>query len=131
MSTEYQYEEFVRPPGFETGFEGFAPLKTQLVPIALTVFPADYLSLRLATTYIDQSGTLRPRFSSNQFAVGGTFWVTDVGLAYRFPGRLGQLTVGVANLFDEKLLGYQDTDQSNPLFTRGRFAFAKVSIQFW
>jgi hypothetical protein len=130
-NAEYQYEEFLRPPGLYTGFEGFAPLKTQFIPIGLTGFPGDYLSIRIATTYINQTGTLESSFLPGQVQVGGDFWVTDIGMVYRFPGRQGQLTLGVSNLFNEKLVGYQDADPANPRFTHGRFMFARLMLQFY
>jgi len=131
FDAQYVYEELIRSPGAETGFEGFAPLKTQLVPIGITLFPVEYWSIRLAATYITQSGSLQSSFDPERTSIGGSYWIADLGVAIRLPGRKGQVTFGISNLFDEKLVGYQDTDTLNPLFTRSRFAFARVTLQFY
>jgi hypothetical protein len=91
----------------------------------------NYLSIRIATTYVRQTGDLQPPFLPDRFSVGGKYWVTDLGFVYRIPGRRGELTFGVSNLFDNRLVGYQDSDATVPLFTRGQFVFGKVTFQFY
>jgi len=66
---------------------------------------------------------------SNQFDVSGHFWIADVAFAYRFPGRLGRLAIGVANLFDRQL-NYVDPDPASPQFARGRILFSRLTLQF-
>ena len=66
----------------------------------------------------------------DQFDVDNRFWIADAAVIYRLPARRGQFTLGVSNLFDRDLSGYQDIDSANPLFARRRFTFARVSIQF-
>jgi Tfp pilus assembly protein PilF len=129
LSAEYQYEDFQRPAG-QPGPEGFSPLNTTYVPLALTAFPMTYLSLRVGTTYIRQDGTLHELAVPDAFPAGGTYWVTDIGATYKLPGRRGKLMLGVNNLFNNKLLGYQDADPANPRYTRGQFAYARVVLQF-
>ena len=129
VSAEYQYEDFQRPAG-QPGTEGFSPLNTTYVPLALTAFPMTYWSIRLGTTYIRQDGTLHELSVPDAFPAGGTYWVTDIGATYKLPGRRGKLMLGVNNLFNNKLLGYQDADPSNPRYTRGQFAYARIVLQF-
>jgi outer membrane receptor protein involved in Fe transport len=79
-------------------------------------------------TYVDQDG----KFGS---AITGfvpkedQFLVFDASLGYRFPKRLGQITVGAKNIFDEKFK-FQDTDPRSPSISPESVAFLNLSLFF-
>lgn len=132
LSIEYQYEHFQRPEAY-AGVEGFVELVDHFVPVTLATYPATYLSLRIRATYVRQTGQLQAgpaSFGFQSFDVDNRFWVSDLGVDYRLPGRAGQITVAVSNLFGQNLLDFQDTDPANPRFARGRFAYARLTLLF-
>ena len=55
------------------------------------------------------------------------FWLVDLAIGYRLPKRHGFITVGVANLTDEKF-NYFDTDLNNPRIQPDRSYFAQVTF---
>jgi hypothetical protein len=57
------------------------------------------------------------------------FWLLDAAISYRLPKRYGFITVGVANLTDEKF-EYFDSDINNPHILPDRFFFGKVTLAF-
>jgi hypothetical protein len=129
LALEYQYERFRRPPVFD-GEEGFVSLINHIVPISFAVFPSERWSLRLTQTYVRQTGILQLNAFPRRYAADERFWITDLGVDVWLPGRRGQLTFAVSNLFNQHLATYQDTDPANPRFSRERFAYARVKLQF-
>ena len=100
------------------------------MPISFAVFPSRWWSVRVTQTYVRQTGLLRVNTVRPTFPVDERFWITDLGVDFWLPRRMGQLTLAVSNLFNEQLLTYQDTEPANPRFSRGRFAYARLKLQF-
>jgi hypothetical protein len=120
----------MRRPEELTGDEGIVSLDTHILPIRLTLFPVEQLSLQVTSTHVRQTGRLQVGVGFDSFDVNERFWITDFSANYRILGRRGILALGVSNLFDHKLNGFQDLDRSNPRFALGRLAFARVTLQF-
>jgi TonB dependent receptor len=127
LSTEYQYERFSRAaPAF--GVEQIARVWTHRVPFGISFFHPSGFRTRLRATYVDQDGEF--------VGVGGEitpgderFAVVDAFLGYRLPRRLGLITLGVRNLFNQRF-NFQDTDPANPAIVPERLIFGRLTLAF-
>jgi len=127
FSAEYLYERFDREKEFVAGIEN---LKTHRFPLGLNFYHPSGLSVQLQTTYYDQEGKFVPQGAPP--GAEGTpgsdqFWVVNASINYRLPKRLGLLTVGVKNLFDENFM-YQDTDPASPQIQPKRLIFTRLTL---
>ena len=52
---------------------------TRLLPIRLTLFPAEQLALQVTSTYVRQTGRLQVGVGFDSFDVNQRFWITDIG----------------------------------------------------
>jgi ferric-dicitrate binding protein FerR (iron transport regulator) len=129
-SAEYQFERFDRGALLGAG-TGILESDTHRLGLGVTVFHPSGFTFGVKATYVDQAGTFVPRIFQSGSSLSGSdqFWVTDVFLRYRLPRRLGFVTVGVKNLFDERF-HFQDTDPANPLIEPERAVFARITLAF-
>jgi Flp pilus assembly protein TadD len=126
LSAEYQYERFYRKE-FPIAFEN---LKTHRFPLGINFYHPSGFSAKLKATYFDQEGMISPQFlppGSPSVPGDDQFWVVDTSISYRLPKRLGLLTFGVKNLFDEDFM-YQDTDPASPQIQPKRLIFARLTL---
>jgi len=126
LSAEYQYERFDRKE-YPIGFEN---LKTNRFPLGINFYHPSGFSAKLRATYFDQEGMILPQFlppGSPSVPGNDQFWVVDGSISYRLPKRLGLLTFGVTNLFDEDFM-YQDTDPARPQIQPKRLIFARLTL---
>ena len=125
---ELEFETIDRPQ-LLTGSEGIMNLDTGRAPIGVQFFSSSGVTLRLATTYMDQEGD----FSMDEFSpiveMEDEAWITDLSVEYRLPKRRGIITLGVRNLFDEPM-DLLEVDPLDPLVATKRFVFGKVSFVF-
>ncbi len=128
LTANYEVEDFNRPEAF-TGFERIVNLKGRYLPLGVRAFHDSGLSIQLASTYARQKGVFRVIPTSSRIDVDSRFWNTDLSVAYRLPKRLGQLTVGVKNLFD-KAFQFQEVDSANPRFATEQFVYAQITLAF-
>jgi hypothetical protein len=128
LRAEYLYEKFEREAEFVNGLK---ELKTHRFPVGISFFHPSGISIQLMATYYGQSGTFeRLDAPPGVFEAGeDDFWVADAGISYRLPKRLGLITLGVTNMFDENFR-YADTDVNNPAIIPERQVFGKVSLAF-
>jgi hypothetical protein len=128
FNAEYQYDRVDRAKEFVAGIE---ELKTHRFPLGINFYHPSGLSFQLQTTYYDQEGKFLPQLSppgAESIAGSDKFWVVDASINYRFlPKRLGLLTVGAKNLFDENFM-YQDTDPESPKIQPSRLIFARLTL---
>jgi Tfp pilus assembly protein PilF len=129
IAVQYEVERRTRPEEVP-GDEGIVSLDTRLLPIRLTLFPVEKLSLQVTSTRVTQTGRLQVGAGFDSFGVNQRQWITDLSVNYRILGRRGILALGVSNLANRDLSGFQELDKSNPRFALGRLAFARVTLQF-
>lgn len=127
ISGEWLFEEFQRED-YHTGEEQVKKLETHRFPLGVNYFHPSGLSVWLKYTYIKQDGIFGTdptdyRQGEDQF---GLF---DIALRYRFPKRLGFLTVGALNLFD-KAFDYQDMDFARQTIFPDRTIYGKATFSF-
>jgi tetratricopeptide (TPR) repeat protein len=128
IAAEYRYEFFKRPEGF-TGTDQFKQVETQEIPIRVTLFPNERLSISVSSTQVWQRGDF---FSveQNSFVHGDSqFNVFDAALTYRFPRRLGTISLQGRNLFDKRF-AFQETDPATPRFALERMVLLHANIIF-
>jgi tetratricopeptide (TPR) repeat protein len=128
LSVEYQREKVERSRAL-TGPEGIIEVTTDRVPIAFRLYASEALSGGVTTAYVRQRGKFGideglPEFDKNDRA-----WITDAFVEYRMPRRLGFISVGARNLFDQSIDVFE-TDPFNPQIPTRRFVYAKVRLLF-
>jgi tetratricopeptide (TPR) repeat protein len=125
LSAEYQYENFERTAD-NVNF-GFERATTQKLPLGARYFHPSGLTLGVKTTYVSQDGSFTPKGGNCCVDGNSDFWLVDAALSYRLPRRLGFLSVGVTNLFDQRF-DYQETDFNNPTILPSRSVFGRISL---
>jgi tetratricopeptide (TPR) repeat protein len=127
MSAEYLFEEFHRE-NYYTGIAAVKELKTHRFPLGVNFFHPNGLSASLKCTYVNQEGIFGTEPADYRRGED-YFWLFDVGLRYRFPNRMGLLSVGVQNLFDNDF-NFQDMDLANQTIFPERTIYGKVTFSF-
>ena len=84
--------------------------------------------MRLQASWVNQEGRFGDPFSGF-LPDDDQFWVLDASLGFRFPGRLGLITVEGKNLLDQEFK-FQDTDPANPRIAPERFILGRISLSF-
>ncbi len=127
LTAEYLYEEFDRDKRLS---DGALWVDTHYVPLGINFYHPSGLSAFLKGTYVDQKGKFERLDNVGTFTRGqDDFWLLDAAISYRLPKRYGFITVGAANLLDEKFQ-YFDTDRDNPRIQPERYIFGKVTLAF-
>ena len=127
-SAEYQYERFERDLEFP-GIEYIDTLKTQRLPLGVSLFHPSGFSAGLKTTYVHQKGVFVDPTLTTTSKDSDDFWVTDAFISYRLPKRWGLVTLEAKNLLDEEFK-FQDTDPANPTIYPECLIFAKFTVAF-
>jgi tetratricopeptide (TPR) repeat protein len=130
LSAEYQRERF-KVDNDLLATADFKRLTTQRVPLGIKLFHPSGLSASLKPAYYHQDGDFIPRGLACCFSGRDSFWTVDAAVSYRLPKRYGFITIGAANLFDQKFK-YFDTDRGaahrNPRITPDRMIFGKITL---
>ncbi|MFN0317022.1 MAG: TonB-dependent receptor domain-containing protein [Burkholderiales bacterium] len=127
-TAQFEYEQLERPQ-ILSGIEGIVDLKTTSTPLALRLINQNGISGRVGSTYVKQKGTFSVDVGFPFVPKEDDGWITDASLEYRLPRRLGLLSVGVRNLFDQKV-DLLEIDPLNPRVATRRFVYGRVSISF-
>ena len=122
-----------------------ASLRTLSVPVSIEYFHPSGLFSRLTNTYVQQdltrnidlignSGLKNPRSPSTTQSGVDNFVLLDFSVGYRFPNRLGIISLDGRNLLDEHFYFYDDHYKtSEPVshrFIPGRVFFARLTLNF-
>jgi outer membrane receptor protein involved in Fe transport len=129
LSTEYLYERFDRGAGGTESNNTFKDVTTQRLPLGLRLFHPSGLSLALKGTYFSQDGEFQRRGGACCTSADSDFWVVDTAISYRLPKRYGFMTVGAANLLDQKFK-FQESDFDNTTMQLDRTVFGRVTLAF-
>jgi len=100
------YDKYSSDQGLATDFDNL-PLRVETVsvPLGLTYFHPSGLFAGVVGTYVDQE--VKRSDLATQASGDDSFYLVDVALGYRLPKRMGTLSIGVKNLFDQDFY-YQD-----------------------
>lgn len=127
-SSEYLYERWDRDEGY--GAQAYIrKLTTHRLRLEGNFFHPSGFFAGLSATYADQTGTFEDFGLASVRNESDRFWVVDAALGYRFPKRLGMVSVEVKNLFDEAF-SFQDTDAANPSIYPERLALVRLTFNF-
>ncbi len=133
LSLTYEYDHFERK---NAGLGDLSkPLKvvTRLLPVALNFNHPSGVFVKLTTTGVDQQVEF---FYDDLIRAGDDrFWVTDMGLGYRFPRRVGSVSLTVKNLFDTTFQYQSANTTDTSLLPANRFQptrtlVANVNVNF-
>ncbi len=125
-SISYQFDRQTRDPIPLP--DNLLSVNTHRIPLEARFFSPGGFGARLAVTWIDQSGRFLDAFFS-EIDADESFWVWDLGLSYRLPGRRGLIGLDVRNLFDEDNR-FQDLDPQNPRISPERLALLRATLAF-
>jgi hypothetical protein len=127
-SSDYLYERWDRDEGYG-GQAYIRKLTTHRLRLEGNFFHPSGFFAGLSATYADQTGTFEDLGLASVRDESDRFWVVDAALGYRFPKRLGMVSVEVKNLFDEAF-SFQDTDAANPSIYPERLALVRLTLNF-
>ncbi len=120
-STNFELERLYRPANVATGTFGdgrFTQLDTYILPINIRYFHSSGLFAGLRGTFLWQNLELPPNASFSDDSEG--VFLLDLVAGFRFPKRLGILSIEIRNLTDQKFL-YQDPNILRPEVGDQRF----------
>jgi len=117
LAMEYFYERFHLLNTIET---------THRFPLSLSYFHPSGLSGSLRPTFVRQYGQFNAGVAGNKRE---RFWNIDLSLDYRLPRRMGQISLGIRNLFNEAF-GFKQNDEDLPLFVGNRTASLRIALDF-
>jgi tetratricopeptide (TPR) repeat protein len=114
VKIEFAHDGFRTNPGEDLDIP--QRLDTYSVPLAVSYFHETGLFAGLAGTYVDQS--IRRSAAASLTQGDSRFFLADTVVGYRFPKRLGILSIGVKNIFDRNFR-YQDDSfrEATPMTT--------------
>jgi hypothetical protein len=129
LSLEAISEDFERSQQNQ-GTGAFLSLSQLRAPATIQWFSPSGLSAAFRVTYLRQDGIFCAAGAATCDLPGyEETTIADVGLSYRFPRRLGSLSVDVLNILDEQFR-YQSVDTAKLVPFTGRAIFARVSLAF-
>lgn len=102
-------------------------MTTNRVPLGVNFFHPSGLGSSATVTYLNQDGDFLSPEIGDFVSADDNFWIVDAAVYYRLPKRYGFVTVGAANLFDEKF-NYFEIDVNNPRIQPGRVFYARVTL---
>jgi tetratricopeptide (TPR) repeat protein len=124
LNAGYEWERLEREELFA---DGAKRVEMNRVPLGVNFFHPSGWSASLKATYINQRGAFQ-RIAAAAFESGSDdFWTVDAAVSYRLPKRLGFITIGARNLFDEKFK-YFDPDRNNPRVIPDRVFFTRLTL---
>ncbi|MEQ1666168.1 MAG: TonB-dependent receptor, partial [Bdellovibrionales bacterium] len=134
LGAEYYFERINqpgRPISGDNALSGglFDIVETHRVPLSLSLFHPSGFSFKIKNSFVHQSGVFQNQNTLKSFSDKSDFFVVDLNLSYRLPKRYGMLTLGVNNLFNDKL-AYQNTNINEPIFAPGRTLFSRFTLAY-
>jgi tetratricopeptide (TPR) repeat protein len=122
---EYSFERLSRDADRQAF--GAAQANTHRAQIGARAFHRSGLTASAAATYYNQTGFFGQQ---SPFTAGSDrFWVVDVGLGYRLPGRYGLVSIAATNLLDQKFNFFENgINNTNPTVQPGRTVLGRVTL---
>ncbi len=107
--------------------DDFIRVRTQRLPVTVSMTTSERTSVRLRVTPVRQDGTFL-HSDLTPFDGRSSFAVADAMATYHLPKRYGTLTVGVQNLLDKRAPSRRPMSQ--PQRSAQRSLFARLSLAF-
>lgn len=126
FGARFEHEVFDRDDA-SAGSERIVDLDTERLRLQVRHVMDNRVSLLLEPSWIRQKGTFYG-LNSN-YDGSDKFWILNASARYRLPGRNGEVSVAVNNLFDTSYQ-YQDTDPRNPRYTPERAIHVRAVFDF-
>jgi tetratricopeptide (TPR) repeat protein len=130
VAVEYQYEDI--DANGEPLVDGYESLKTQRLPLSVSLFTERNLQARVKVTLVAQKGNFSPVqvFPGPVIEPGSdSFGVVDLSLSYRLPKRHGSLSAYLYNALDESF-NFQDTDPEKQSIMPERMLSFRFTISY-
>lgn len=132
IGAEYFYERIKNPerpidPGNAVSGGLFDTVSTHRIPLSFSIFHPSGFSFKIKNSFVHQTGVFQNLASKTSEEGHSSFFVVDLNLNYRLPHRHGMITLGINNVFDDRL-HYQNTDNNEPILAPGRILFSRISL---
>jgi len=123
-TASYDFDDFSRSAAYGSSF-----MKTHTVSATLKYFDPSGTFLSAGINFIDQSQSLADTPGHDSFSI------TNVGIGYRLPKRLGIVSLDVNNIFDEKFsfvgyYPYRSPSIHNLPFLPERTILGRITLAF-
>lgn len=128
ISAEYQYEDLEATISLPRNNDTVS-LTTRSLPLSAAYHHPSGWFAKLTTTHIRQEGQFIAPLTSTVTEGSDRFWLADVSLGYRLPGRHGLISIEANNLFDQSF-SYHDPDPNHPSVYPERLVFGRLSLWF-
>jgi outer membrane receptor for ferrienterochelin and colicin len=107
----------------------FDTVQTHRVPVTLGLFHPSGLALKIKPSFIHQEGIFQNQNSVSRTSGVSNFFIVDLNLSYRLPQRHGMFSLGVNNVFDDRI-NYQNTNNNETLLAPSRLLFSRINLAF-
>ena len=127
LSADFVSQDLRRP--VTTSPDGVVAVHSYVVPLGITVFPYERVSLRLGATYVSRNWLFRSRPTFARITTQDTFWIAEASLSYVLPKRTGKISAGITNALNTE---FQNADFAENLVNvpSQSIAFARISLSF-
>jgi tetratricopeptide (TPR) repeat protein len=125
LRLEYLYERFQNKMAISSDVP--LEVKTHRIPFGINFFHPSGLGSILTVSYVDQTGKFERIRTFEAESGHDSFWLVDAAINYRLPRRLGLITVGVNNVFDERFR-YFNTDPKALTLQPDRTYFVRATV---
>ena len=124
LSADYSLDQFDRDARFAAGVR---ELDTQRLRFGIKLFEPSGWAVSFSPTYWHQDGSFEGFFDEVVRSGHAQFWTVDASVSYRLPKRLGFISAGATNLFDEAFR-YFEIDENNSTIQPVRTLFVKMTL---
>jgi Tfp pilus assembly protein PilF len=120
--------------------DGVVELETHRTPITANYYHPSGIIIGLTATYFNQKGVFKSSaITDPPQEAKDSFWLTDLLLSYRLPEKLGLISLGVKNVFNEEF-NFEDRNSYDSMSVESsaspsslspeRLVFGQLSITF-
>ncbi|MGH8531337.1 MAG: TonB-dependent receptor domain-containing protein [Gammaproteobacteria bacterium] len=135
LKAEFVYDRYLSEKGIATEFDNLPEdVESFSVPIGVSYFHPLGIFATVGGTFVDQH--VERAETASQADGTDSFFLVDLALGYRFPKRLGLVSIGVKNLFDiefqyqdDSYREFRDEPSTGPYFP-DRTLLARITLSF-
>jgi len=132
VGAEYFYETIKNPerpvsPSNVLSGGPFDSVETHRVPLSVSWFHPSGLAFKVKNSFVHQSGMFHDITLNDKTPGRSSFFIVDMSLSYRLPQRFGLISLGINNLFDDRI-HFQNTGNDEPILAPGRILFSRINI---
>jgi hypothetical protein len=130
-SAEFQFEKFKTDPDYPEFYSDaqFLEVNTYRFPLGINFFLPCGFFTKLKPIYVYQEGEFGGTIPGQMVEDSESFWVVNASAGYRFPKRVGIISVEAKNILDSDF-NYFELYANQPQIYPEHVVFAKVTLSF-